>query len=291
MGCFVARSIHEAELDKAEDVHGSPLEFHDYSSSKFLPPLASRSTKEISTTNSESVPQLVICSSRDDSGQLSGERPGYWNSSLGNDSTLKTPDCHPPLTEVTSQLYLGSFEDAKNEEELRSRGITHTICLIGPMHPIEGIEHRHNPMSDYGKTDLKLVLKKLSAFVEESQRPGKSLFVHCMSGQNRSATVVIAILMKIKRKSLLEAWKVVKNKRPVVQINEQYAKQLTEIELELFGRTSVSANWMEIRSANMETGKVVFFGDSGLFSSFASISPISSNKIRKRNPYKRVMDI
>jgi len=286
MGCFLSKSINEEELDRVEEVHGRPLKLDDSGSSKFLPPLQFRSimSKGMSTTNSQTDPPFIIRSASEDSGH-----PGYWNSPLGNASTLTTPNYNPPLTEVTSQLYLGSFEDAKNEEELRSRGITHIICLIGPIHPIAGIEHRHNPMNDHGKTDLKQVMEELKAFVEESQQPGKSLFVHCISGQNRSATVVIAILMRITGKSLLDAWKVVMKKRPVVQINKGYAKQLTQMELELYGRTSVSENWMEIRSFNMDTGKVIFFGDSGL-SCFASISPTSIKK-SKRNPYKRVIDI
>jgi len=168
----------------------------------------------------------------------------------------------PPITEVTSQLYLGSWDDAKNEEELRSRGITHTLSLIGPKHLIAGIEHKHYPMSDWGKTDLRNLINNTWNFVEGSQRPGNALFVHCMSGQNRSATVIIAILMRWHGESLDEAFKDIKYKRPIVQIHEQYAKQLSQMEQNLHGRKSVTSNWMKIRNADMSTGSVAFYGDS-----------------------------
>jgi len=177
-------------------------------------------------------------------------------------SSLQSSMGNPTLTEVTPQLFFGSFEDAKNEQELRSRAITHIISLIGPTHLIAGIAHKHHPMHDMGNTDLENIINNLWTFVEQSQRPGKALFLHCMWGQNRSATIMIVILMKLHGWTLKEAFKFLKSKRPLVQINEQYAKQLAKIEQELYGCTSVTKNWMEIKDVDMDTGKVVFVGDS-----------------------------
>jgi len=170
--------------------------------------------------------------------------------------------CHPPITEVTTQLYFGSYQDALNEEWLRENKVTHIISLIGPTHIIQGIKHMHRPMNDNGQTDLQQVFEQLWPFIEESQQPGSSLFVHCMSGQNRSATVILGILMKSQMYRLDEARRIIQEKRPVVQINEQYAQQLTQMEREIFGRISVPADWMNITSVNMETGEIFFSGDS-----------------------------
>jgi len=166
-----------------------------------------------------------------------------------------------PLTEVTPQLFFGSFADANNEQTLKDLGITHIISLIGPKNEIKGIKHKHKPMSDYGRTDLKGVIAMIWPFVLESQWDGNKLFVHCQSGQNRSATVVLLILLKLKNEKLDVLHRMVKKKRPMVQINETYARQLSEIESELFGETSVPKNWMRISSYDMESG-VVEFNDS-----------------------------
>lgn len=172
-------------------------------------------------------------------------------------------DYRTPVTEVTSQLFFGSFDDATNEENLKKLGITHIISLIGNKHPVEGMKLKHKPMNDYGRTDLKRVIKTLWSFVVESQKPFNKLFVHCHSGQNRSATVVITILMKLKSgpKNLKEAYRMVKKKRPIVQINEKYARQLSELESELFGVTSMPNDWMSVHTFCMNTGKVVFLGE------------------------------
>jgi len=210
----------------------------------------------------------------------------FWTGSIvsttGVGSSLLSSMVNPTLTEVTPQLFLGSLEDAKNEQELRSRAITHVISLIGNKHLIRGIAHQHHPMNDMGKTDLENIMNNLWTFVEQSQRPGNALFVHCMWGQNRSAVIMIVILMRCHSWSLQEAFKFLKSKRPLVQINEQYAKQLEKIEQELYGRTSVSKNWMEIRAVDMESGKVVFFGDSDL-----SIREM----MEKRSSLKRETDL
>lgn len=163
-----------------------------------------------------------------------------------------------PLTEVTPQLFFGTFEDANNEVKLKGLGITHIISLIGPKHEIKGMKHEHKPMSDFGRTDLKRVVTTLWPSILESQQVGNKLFIHCQCGQNRSATVVLCILMKLMGEKLDVLYRMVKEKRPVIQINEKYAKQLSEMEIELFGETSVPRRWMSICSYDMVSGDVEF---------------------------------
>jgi len=163
-----------------------------------------------------------------------------------------------PLTEVTPHLFCGTFEDANDEGKLKDLGITHIISLIGPKHEIAGMKHEHKPMSDFGRTDLKRVVTELWPFILESQQVGNKLFIHCQSGQNRSATVVLSILMKMMGEKLDVLYRMVKEKRPVIQITEKYAKQLSEMEIELFGETSVPQRWMSICSYDMVSGDVEF---------------------------------
>lgn len=167
-----------------------------------------------------------------------------------------------PLTKMTSQLYIGSFWDAKNEKDLRESGITHIISVIDPIHIIEGMRHGHNPMNVDGQTELKQVMDELWPIIAESQKPDKALFIHCACGQNRSATVLLAIMMQQWGKKLNEAWELLKTKRPSVEIHERYAKQLLKIELELFGSNSLPDNWMEAPRYNMKSRRMEYAGGS-----------------------------
>jgi len=179
-----------------------------------------------------------------------------------NSSSSRTTTYSPaPVTEITPQLYMGSFENAQNECELLQLKITHIICLIGPMHSIKNIKYKHYPISDYGRNDLKMVIETLWEFFQESQLPGNKLFVHCHCGQNRAAIVVMAFLMKSQKISLKEAYKMVKKKRPIVQIHQNYAKMLSALEEELFGEMTMPSDWMEIYLYDSSLGKVVFTGE------------------------------
>jgi len=206
---------------------------------------------------------------------------GIWGERCYFSSSTNPTSCSTvvptPITEITSQLFLGSLEDALNEGELRKRKITHIISLIGALHLIEGMNHEHIPMNDYGRSDLNSVFQKLLPFIEESQKPKSVLFVHCMSGQNRSASLVITILMKIHCKTLRDAFRMLKKKRPMVQINVLYAKQLIKMELELFGQSTMPKDWMEVNCVNVETGSVIFVGD----------DIYSNNNLKPLNSYKK----
>jgi len=271
MGCCLERNITDIVLvgGEAEDsceesacsasLHFLPRQSSYSPPSKVLPSNGSRSLSPVNI----GFPELFIHAPSETNLQSSYDFQTVSRLSISAfGSSFLSSMANPPITEVTPQLFFGSFEDAMNEVELQSRAITHTISLIGPKHQIAGMEQKHYPMNDMGKTDLGKIIDNLWTFVQQSQRPGNALFVHCMSGQNRSASIVVAILMRLKGWSLQEAFKIVKMKRPLVQINENYAKQLSQMEEELYGYTSVAKNWMEIRFADMESGKVLFFGDS-----------------------------
>jgi len=149
-----------------------------------------------------------------------------------------------PMTKILPHLYLGSYDDAISELELQDKGITHILSLIGNKSPVDFVQHAIFPMHDRGRTDLKRVLEKVSQFVESGQKDDNCILVHCLSGQNRSAVLVIALMIKQKW-TLYSAYNKVKVLRPIVQINEGYAKQLLTLENEIFGENTLPRNWME----------------------------------------------
>jgi len=163
-----------------------------------------------------------------------------------------------PMTKILPHLYLGSYDDAINENQLKAKRITHILSLIGKQSSVDFVQHKHSPMHDHGITDLKEVLAKVSKFMKRGQEDGNNILVHCKSGQNRSATVVIAYLMVNTKRTLYRAHKMVKNLRPLTQINRRYAKQLLTLEKEIFGKNSLPCDWMELEVVDMSTGDVSY---------------------------------
>jgi len=151
-----------------------------------------------------------------------------------------------PMTKVLPNLWIGTFDDASNETLLKLNGITHILSLVGHRSSIDWVEHKHYPMDDHGKTDIKSALEEISEFIKIGQKGDNKLLVHCQSGQNRSAVVIIAFLMIMNKKTLYRAHRELKKLRPIVQVNVHYAKQLMKLEQELFnGVNSLPSNWME----------------------------------------------
>jgi protein-tyrosine phosphatase len=63
-----------------------------------------------------------------------------------------------------------------------------------------------------------------------------------MGGVSRSSSVVIAFLMKRNQMSLKDAIEYVKERRPIVEPNRGFMRQLIEYERMLFGETSIESD-------------------------------------------------
>jgi len=73
-------------------------------------------------------------------------------------------------------------------------------------------------------------LREVVAFIDDQRREGKTVYVHCMSGMNRSGMVVTAYLMHEHGWSRDEALAFAKSKRPQIQPNPTMMRLLAEWE-------------------------------------------------------------
>ena len=70
-------------------------------------------------------------------------------------------------------------------------------------------------------------------FIDEQRRAGRTTYVHCMVGQNRSGAVVTAYLMQKHGMGRDAALAFLQQKRPVVQPDPTLMRLLAEWEREL----------------------------------------------------------
>uniref|UniRef100_A0A1B6DT61 protein-tyrosine-phosphatase n=1 Tax=Clastoptera arizonana TaxID=38151 RepID=A0A1B6DT61_9HEMI len=150
-------------------------------------------------------------------------------------------DSHP-ASRVLPFLYIGNATDAADLATLNALGISRVLNVTSQLpgyHESCGITYKQLPASDSGHQNLKQYFEEAYQFIEEARKSGASVLVHCQAGVSRSPTIAIAYIMKHRQLTMVEAYKVVKNKRPIISPNLNFMGQLLELEQGLRADASV----------------------------------------------------
>ncbi|KAL1513306.1 hypothetical protein ABEB36_002728 [Hypothenemus hampei] len=132
--------------------------------------------------------------------------------------------------EIVPGLFLGSLSAAKDIGTLSKLKITHILTIDTCPLPRTIVDLSHIctkfiQLSDLPKEDLLSHFNDTNVFIEEGLAKG-AVLVHCYFGVSRSATVVIAYVMKKYELSYSEAFERVKSKRSIVFPNQGFVSQL-----------------------------------------------------------------
>jgi protein-tyrosine phosphatase len=128
-------------------------------------------------------------------------------------------------------LYLGCWKDANNVRNLEALKIQRILNVTN-----DTLKHH----SDFNVKNVSILDLKTSniqkhfdecfQFIEESKEKNEKILVHCHAGRSRSATIVIAYLMKTQKMNLQDAIDHVKEKRKIIRPNEGFMEQLKNFE-------------------------------------------------------------
>ncbi|MEE6473846.1 hypothetical protein FKM82_010191 [Ascaphus truei] len=149
-----------------------------------------------------------------------------------------TPDIeNAELTPILPFLFLGNEQDAQDLEKMQRMSIGYVVNVTTHLplyHYEKGIfNYKRLPATDSNKQNLRQYFEEAFEFIEEAHQCGKGLLIHCQAGVSRSATIVIAYLMKHTRMTMTDAYKFVKGKRPIISPNLNFMGQLLEFEEDL----------------------------------------------------------
>jgi len=145
------------------------------------------------------------------------------------------------FTQITPTLYLGARPSPKHVAPLKEAKITHVVsCLMeedrGELAFLrQDFQHLFLGVRDGMHQDIAATFPRLFDFAEAAGAGDSNakLFVHCEVGVSRSATLVIALLMKTEGLSFFDALCRARSKRFQVLPNIGFASQLQRLEHEL----------------------------------------------------------
>ncbi|KAH6908151.1 protein-tyrosine phosphatase-like protein [Coprinopsis sp. MPI-PUGE-AT-0042] len=136
----------------------------------------------------------------------------------------------PCLTDIVDgQIYLGNVAAAKDTVLLKELGITNVLSVCGEYRST-GPNFHLISVEDSEYEDILIHLSDACDFIQKAVDRGEKILVHCVYGVSRSATVVTAYLMKTRGIDPQTALRYIKDRRPQIQPNYGFIKQLEAFE-------------------------------------------------------------
>lgn len=135
-------------------------------------------------------------------------------------------------TEILPYLYLGTEWNASNYDSLIRDRVTHILNVSSEVDNFfpDSFKYLNIRVIDIEETDLLKEFDRSNKFIQEAKEQGSSCLVHCKMGVSRSASIVLAYLMKESNLSFNEAFTFAKQKRSCINPNMGFREQLLTYE-------------------------------------------------------------
>ncbi|KAJ8275998.1 hypothetical protein COCON_G00077500 [Conger conger] len=155
-----------------------------------------------------------------------------------SDESVMTPDVeNATISPILPFLFLGNERDAQDLNLLLQFNIGFVVNVTThlPLYHLDTglVRYKRLPATDNSRQNLRQYFEEVFEFIEEAHQTGRGVLVHCQAGVSRSATIVIAYLMKHTLMTMMDAYKYVRSRRPVVSPNLNFMGQLLEFERDL----------------------------------------------------------
>ena len=129
---------------------------------------------------------------------------------------------------ILDNLYLGDVLAAENETYLKSFNISIVInCAYEHISEYEDLKAYELKLTDHFPQELFPTFETAYEVIKQYNQERK-IFIHCMSGVSRSASLVIFYIIKEKKSDYDKCFEYVEKIRPFIDPNSDFVNQLKE---------------------------------------------------------------
>lgn len=133
--------------------------------------------------------------------------------------------------EIIPNLFLGNKIAANDKIFLDKYNIEYIINLSNEnINTYPNIEYKHININDDPSENIYDYFDTCVNIIEDCLNNNKVILVNCKYGLSRSASIIVAYFIKIKKLTVSESYDVVNNKRPI-NINIGFLEQLNQYSL------------------------------------------------------------
>lgn len=144
------------------------------------------------------------------------------------------------MNRITEHLFLSGCRGL-NAYDIETNSIRHVIntTLEIPIMKLSTVDYTRIPVNDLPSENIYRYFDQVADEINAHAAANENVLIHCVAGVSRSASFVLAYLMKHLSMNLREAYKYLHSKRSVVRPNNGFFSQLIEFEKKLYGVNTV----------------------------------------------------
>ena len=137
------------------------------------------------------------------------------------------------IIEIIDKVFIGSYANAKDKEELEKYNIKYILNCASECNNIfeDKIKYLKLDIKDQNDFPIQDFFEKGAEFIHESLNNNDgNILIHCMQGKSRSTTILMAYLIKYKKEDTNSSYKIIKAKRRLAMPNLGFMYKLREFE-------------------------------------------------------------